>query len=169
MKLIKVKIKRERIQGGGTHYVYPPQWNAEKLNSGFLLYESGELYNDVVDRGDNDEYVLIGVKDEDANGFLQIDGHEKDEFIFEAKEITKAKAIEDCDNWIVPRERMTDQAKVLSILAKVARGEELTQEEKDAIDPSKPNIGISMTENLTQMLDKLTINPSENAIKATTE
>lgn len=171
MRLIKVKVKREKILGGGTHYVYPPQWNAERLNSGFgPLYESGEKYNDVVSRGDDHEYVLIGVQDADADSFLQADGYKDGSgFSFEAKEITKAKAIEDCDSWIVPREKMTDQSKVLSILARVARGEELTQAEKDSIDPSKPEVGITMTKNLTQMLDELTINPSETATRATTE
>jgi len=47
------------------------------------------------------------------------------------------------------KERLTDQERVILILAKMARCETITQEEHDAIDPRSPEPGIEYQENQT--------------------
>ena len=166
-----MRIKRTN-ENGATHYTYPPQYIAEKINSGFgPIYEGGECASDSWERNADDEYILIGVADTDADQFLKADGYtDGSGFVYEAKEVTKEKAIEDCDKWVKVREKMNDQTKVISILAKIAREETLTQVDKDALNPTVKNVsGIVNTESLRELLDKNTINPGEKAIKATSE
>jgi len=171
MRMIKMRIKRTN-ENGATHYTYPPQYVAEKINSGFgPIYEGGECASDSWARNADDEYILIGVADADADGFLQADGHkDASGFVYEAKEVTKEKSIEDCDKWIKVTEKINDQNKVTSILVKVARGEVLTQADKDALEPTKKDVpGIVNTDSMRELLDKNTITPGINAIKATSE
>lgn len=153
MKLLKMKINRRAVDGA-TRYTYPtPYYDAKKVKFG-PIYEGSCCAADAQAREADDEFILLGVDDEDAPGFLQANGYKKDGFTYEVTEVDKTTALASCDKWVEQSEKITDQSKVLSVLAKVAREESLTQEEKDSIDPAKPDLGISKTKSLTDMLDE---------------
>ena len=141
--ILLVKAKRSRNSGGGTHYTYPPEYDAQKIQ--VLCYESsGE--NSIVSARDNSaqpyEFLIGVVSDEDSIQFLK--SHD-------IREIHQVEANEKGRRWRPQVERVIDQGKVMMILAKHARGEELTQEELDVIDPEKSNLGI----NKSQLFDDL--------------
>lgn len=154
MKLIKMRINRIE-GGGGTHYEYPPQYNAELVKFG-PIYESGldENASKVRERAKNDEYIIIGVEDNAAENFLSSNKHQENGFEFEAKEITKEEALSDGNSWTKQSDEITDQSVVIKILAKVARNEPLTQKEKDAIDPDKPELGINKSRSFEEDLNE---------------
>lgn len=138
-----IRTKRSKISGGGTHYEYPPEYDAQKIQ--VLCYESvGE--NDKVtlrDKWPKPHEFLIGVvSDEDAPGFLKSP---------DINIIGQALAIEKGRRWRPQVEKISDQSKVLMILVKVARGEVLTQGEKDIINPDSPISGV----NKSQIFDDL--------------
>lgn len=152
MKIVKMKIRRE-MKNGGTHYTYPvPYYNKDKVK--FLIYEKGAKA-----RGENYQYILVGMKAEDLDSFLGADGIVKDGFKFEATEVTREQAIEDGDKWVDRVDKITDQQKVLKILSKMARNEEVTQAERDAIDPEKAERGINKSKSFTESLDEALGNP----------
>lgn len=147
-KLLKVKIKRT-VGGGKTSYTYPPEYDAQKFN--VLTYETQLTgkHQTVVDRGNDHEYVIGTVDEVDAPAFLQsqdikeINRNQAEQFI--GADLEKAEP------------KITDQSKVLLVLAKVARGESLTQEERDAIDPNSPVKGVSKTRSFKDVLDELSV------------
>jgi len=147
MKIVKMKIKRE-MGGGKTHYVYPkPYYDRDKVR--FLIYEK-----DALARGEDWQYILIGVKDADLAGFLGANGHVVSNFTFTAVEIDRDAAIIDGEEWAPQTEKITDQSKLLKIIAKYMRKEELTEKEKDALDQDKPEKGINKSKSFTESLDE---------------
>ena len=73
MKILKVKIKRTTTSGRGTHYDYPPEYDASKIQ--VLRYESMAAagVSDLTVRDNNDELCIGLVKDSDAADFLKSD------------------------------------------------------------------------------------------------
>ena len=157
MKLIKMKIKR--TQGGGkTTYTYPtPHYDPYKVKYG-PIYEGGlneVVESDIKPRGNVDEYILIGVADEDFAQFMQANNFESDGFVYTAEEIDRTKTLEHGNKWTGPQtEKITDQNKVLQILAKVARKEVLSTEEEDAINPDNLTQGIVKSKSFEEGLDE---------------
>jgi len=141
-KILKVKIKREPILGGGTHYVYPPEYNAKKIQ--VLCYESMGEEDKVKARGDY-EYCIGVVKDEDAPAFLKSN---------DIVEINETKAKIDGKKWRPQTERIIDEKEVLRICAKAVSGESLTQKEKDALNPDKAEIGVNKSKSFSDLLDE---------------
>jgi len=155
VKLLKIKIKR--TEGNGvTSYSYPtPFYQAEKVIFG-PIYEGGEedLIKIIRDRKSNYEHILIGLKDEDSEYFLSGNRLARDGFTFEVEEVSKENAIEFASTWVKSREVVIDQDAVLSVLAKNARGENLTESDLKVIDPDDPTGGIIRTKNLVELLDE---------------
>jgi len=142
-KILLIKAKRSRNPGGGTHYTYPSEYDVQKIQ--VLCYESvGE--NEIVttrDKSPQPHEFLIGVvSDEDSNQFLKSS---------DIREIQQTEANEKGRRWRPQVDKIIDQGKVMMILAKHARGEELTQEEIDVIDPDNPALGL----NKSQLFDNL--------------
>ena len=129
MKILKVKIDMQH-KGGVTHHNYPPQYDAEKIQ--ILGYGKG--------------HCIGWVKDVDAPKFLESP---------DIVEMNRDNTVLDLEDWNPQVERITDDKKVIQILAKVARGEILTQIEKDAINPDNPERGINKTEPVAEGIDKL--------------
>lgn len=154
MKLLKMKIKRMNIKDC-THYDYPtPYYNAYKVIFG-PVYEGGleENVTLIKARNTNDEFIIIGVEDSDLNDFLKANGYkDSDGFEFSCIEITQAEAEQDGTQWTKQIEKITDQNKVITILAKIGRGEILTQQEKDALNPDNLESGINKTKSFVQDL-----------------
>jgi len=144
-KVLKVKIKRDQ-SGGATHYEYPPQYNPKKFQ--VITYETQltDKMDVVIGRGNKDEYVLGFVEDVDVAGFLaspdivEVNRAEADEFI--GPDLDKAT------------EKITDQNAVLIALAKVAKKEELSDEDKEVIDSSNKKPGINRSKSLREVLDE---------------
>ena len=143
MKILKVKIKREQT-GGGTHYVYPSEYDAEKIT--VLRYESTEKEADVIARGNTDEYLIGCVSDVDASQFLASG---------DIVELTKIDAIILGDTWVTKMETITNRDRVIQVLAKYTRGEKLTQQDKDILDPNHSETGIGKTRSFTEMLNNV--------------
>jgi len=154
VKLIKMKIKRTE-ENGRTHYDYPSAYKAELVKFG-PIYESAlpENLAIVSARGNKDEFILFGVEDKAAQVFLSSQGVFEKAFSFEAQEITEEAAKQIGSSWTRQTEKITDEAKVIQILAKVARNEQLTQAEKDALDPNKPESGISLSKSFEAYLNE---------------
>jgi hypothetical protein len=132
MKYLRVTIKREANPKGGTHYVYPPEYDAHKVRFG----PSYETFNPskiaaVKARPQNTEDCVIAVDDVDEAAFLASP---------DIVSITEADFIAEGDDNDAPqREHIEDEQEVLRILDKVRKGTPLSPVDLDAIDGDKPN------------------------------
>ena len=155
MKFLKLSIRRRKIENK-TQYDYPtPHYEAAKAK--ILVYEGGLEVNAQVarDRGKDDELVLVGVDDGDLAQFLKADRYEKDGFTYGAEEIDLDAMKSIGDIYTGQAIKITDENKVMQICAKAALGETLTQEDKDALDPTKSDVsGIIKTEKFSDGLTK---------------
>lgn len=144
MKILRVKIKRTQ-DSKKTHYDYPLGYDAQKIT--VMVYESmsDKGMDDIKNRGNTDEYLLGLVEDEDAPQFLKSPNIE---------ELTKQQAISIGNMWRTQIIKTTDQDRVNEILSKVVRGKLITQEDKNALDPDKPELGIRRSESFEQSLNQ---------------
>lgn len=145
MKLIKLKIKREQT-AGRTHYTYPKGYEASKVRFG-PFYESSLEKNlrKVRDRGNKDEFIIVGMNDRDATSFLAC---------AEATELSYDEALAIGSSWTEQVEITANPLLVLSIVAKATRGEPLSSEERDALDPNSSTPGINKTKSFKEQLDE---------------
>ncbi len=150
MQLIKMKIKRENFPGR-THYEYPSCFDAKKVKFG-PVYERG--FKNPERRGH--QYILIGVPDKDAPRFLNADGLREKGFTFEASLVSREEALALGSLWGADSrtEKITDDQTVLRIVAKVARGEPLSKEDEEALDPDHPAPGIRRSPSFQERLDE---------------
>lgn len=125
-KIVKVKVKMEKIAGGGTHNKYPQGYDASKIS--VLAYGGSE------ETIGNFGYCIGIIKDEDLSGFLQTE---------DIKEISIEEANIFGRKYRKQVVKVLDQGKVLEILAKNAIGGDLTEEEKDIINPDKEAKGLN--------------------------
>ena len=128
MKTVNVKIE-QKAEGGRTHSVYPPECGAR-----WIVVETDSFE----ENGKSFQWRLGLMPDERANylsstypEFYQI--------------VTDEQANEIGKRYFPKTEKITDDKKILSILAKKSRGESITKEEEDAIDPEKDVPGIQYT------------------------
>ena len=137
MKIVKVKLARNSNPGGGTHLTYPEHYHSDQID--ILRYCGSE------DFPNKDFAYCIGVlkKDEYLDEFLKSP---------EIVEIQEAQACADGDKWQPQIEIVKDSNKVVSILAKKARGIQLEQKDLDALDPDKDEAGIGKSKSVSDML-----------------
>ena len=155
-----MKIRRDKTQKG-THYEYPtPHYDAKRVLFG-PVYEAvlERKVNEVDERNKSktigEEFIIVGVDELDASLFLQANGFIKNGFKFEATEIDESSVITYGDDWTEQIEKITDQNKVNEIAKKVGKGEQLTQEDMDALNPDKPEIvGIGKSKSFLEDLTK---------------
>jgi len=145
MKILKIKVKREQTQVG-THYTYPPEYDPYKIQ--VLCYESSLPENqiNVVARGNKDEFLIGCVKNIDAPQFLA-----NPDII----EITEVEALTLGNIWTKQVEKIVDQDGLLLLLAKVAKGQELTLQEQDLLNPANPNAYIQLSRSFSDVLNEL--------------
>ena len=93
MKLLKIRIRRSN-EAGCTHYEYPSFYDATKVVFG-PVYESGvdETAKEAQDRDADDEFIIIGVKDEDVVQFLQSNNETKFGHKFDTVAISRDEAV----------------------------------------------------------------------------
>ena len=130
MKYLKIKVTKE-IVGGQTTYTYPNWYDAKKVN--ILMYETsfGKGKVNSEGRGNNDEFIHCVVEDiygETINTEVDVE------------DMLRADFIADADVIYETTEKITSPDKVMSILGKQARGETLTQEDNDALDPQNKDV-----------------------------
>jgi len=135
MKYLRVEIKREENPGGGTHYVYPSEYDAQKVKFG----PSYETFNpkkmaSVKARTNKVEYCIIAVDDADAGTFLESDS---------IVAITEATFVaEGDDNTGETSDIIEDEEAVLKVLDKVVKGLPITPADLNVIDGAKPGRGV---------------------------
>ncbi len=147
-KILKIKIGRNQT-GSGTSYIYPPEYDSSKIN--VLSYESIVKENeDIIKvRGNKEEYIIGVVKDVDAPGFL---------VSADIVELNQTEAETTGNLWRPQVTKIEDRDKVIQILAKVALNQDLTQTEKDAINPDKEEPGIGKSRSFAAMLSEAKAN-----------
>ena len=143
MKILQVKAILTPNGGGGIHYNYPKEYDAEKIN--VLTYEHVGDLAAIQGRGMTYEYLIGVVSDEDAVQFLKSDM---------VTELTQEDAIEKGRRWRPQVDKIADVTKVLLTLAKSARGDQLTQEDLDALTPDKATAGINKSELFDNLLTR---------------
>lgn len=143
-KILKVKVGRKAINGG-TRYVYPPVYDASKIQ--VLVYESSleENLQEVKNRGNNYEFLLGLVDEADAPRFLKSE---------DITEISRSEAEQLGAVWTKQQEKITDQNAVLSVLSKMARKETLSTDDQKVIDPNDDTPGIAKSKSFSQILDE---------------
>lgn len=143
MKYLRVEIKREENPNGGTHYVYPPEYDAQKIKFGpsYETFNQSKMAS-VKARPNKVEYCVIAVADADAVGFLESDAID---------EITEATFIgEGDDNQGPVQDIIDDQEAVLKVLDKVVKGQPITPNDLDIIDGTKPGKGVKKTKTFSE-------------------
>lgn len=141
MKILQVKAILTPNAGGGIHYNYPPEYDAEKIS--VLTYEHVGDLAAIQNRNMAYEYLIGVVSDEDAVQFLKSDM---------VTELTQEDAIEKGRRWRPQVDHITDVTAVLLTLAKSARGEQLSQNDMDALTPEKATAGINKSELFDDLL-----------------
>lgn len=139
MKFIKMRVKHtEHDNGKGGKFEYPPDYDPQKVKLGPVYFWSQAKGNPYCD-------IIFGVKDSDADQFLWENGREVDGHKFLAMEVTEEECVEAFREHspVNTTGTVSDTERVLNILAKSARGIELTQVELDALDPEKDEAGIN--------------------------
>lgn len=144
MKILKVRIKRVQDENG-THYIYPIEYDSKKI--GVLCYETTNMdnYEEVVNRGNDYEFMIGVVKDEYMNDFL------KSEYI---EELSYDEALLTGNSWVKREDRIIDNKKIISILNKINSDIPLSKKEKDAIDPNSKEIGLNKNKSFKDILDE---------------
>ena len=150
MKLLKIKVNIDRREGS-THYTYPqPHYDMLRIVFG-PIYEGGRIENlpDIWARGSKEssyEYILVGVE----NNLRVQDALQNPDI----EEILDADCLVLGNKWMGQEEKISDSNKVTLILAKSARGETLTQDEINALDPNHKELGINKTASFEETLEK---------------
>ena len=146
MKILKMRLKRGPNAEGGTHYTYPPNYVPSKVKFGPVYEKDAKINHDTY------QDIIIGVADGDVAGFLQDNNAVDGEHTFKVEEIVQEDANTLGNTWITQVEKITDQTEVLRICAKAAVGTELTQDEKDALDPDNGAVGINKSKSFETSL-----------------
>jgi len=137
MKIIKAKIKVTH-DGGGTQYVYPQIWLDNVANIPMVTYPNDRT-DEVVDRTGSYQIVYPAVPDELYNKMLA----EHPEIFSVANRLEFETY---SDKHYPVKDRITDQDAVMTVLAKVALKEVLTETDEAVINPTSPTAGINKTE-----------------------
>ena len=134
-RYIKLKIGR-KVTGNLITYTYPEDYNPELID--VVSYESFNPANvPVIEERGNDHEYLIAVIDDIHPDNKRLMAH-PDCLEMDIKEIKSA-----CTCFSAQKDMITDRDKVLLVLAKSARGEELTADDLAAIDPNHAAPGIN--------------------------
>ena len=144
MKVIKAKIKIDRSTGA-TVYNYPPEWEPPKIP--FIVYPTERGSIDEIDEGGQlYQYVIATVPDDLYDKMIQ------NTDVFQPIFLTEAEVF---GNRHRPQvNKINDTNLVMSILAKSVRGEILTLEERNAIDPNNPEGAISKSRSCKDVWDE---------------
>ena len=141
MKLIKAKVyftklPDKTVYSGG----YPSTWDSTRIP--YICY--GEKNND----GRDFQWLIVIVPDDLYDVMIE------DE---QCEAVTKDDARTFVNEYRPQTEKITSEFKLMKILAKNARGEELEQVELDALNPDHPEPGLGKTKSFAEICDKYEI------------
>lgn len=141
-KILKVKVEVTHINGATQYVGYPKEWLDNKSKISAILYPADRT-DEVSENGKTYQIVYPIIPDDvyDLMKNLPI-----------CSEPNLAELTAYADKHVPQTIRITDQDKVLAILAKAALDEKLTKEEKDALDPNNPTAGVTKTKKWTENL-----------------
>lgn len=132
MKILKAKVSINRWNGS-TNYHYPWAWLSNKEKIPAILYPSNRN-DEIIENGQLYQIVYPIVPDDVATELLKDSNFS----------LPTRPEIESYANKHYPiKDSITDDKKILTILAKVARKESLTLEDEKALDPNSPEKGIN--------------------------
>lgn len=145
MRILKAKIYVSQTPGN-TEYRYSPVWLANKERIPAIIYP-----NDRTDQGTDAkgtyQIVYPCVPDDVAQAL--IDDPETD-----ITECPRAEVAAYVEKHHPKKNMILDNVKVLTILSKSARGEKLSKDEIDAIDPKHPAEGINESKFLHEIIEE---------------
>lgn len=141
MKVIKAKIKVTH-EGGGTHYVYPQIWLDNVSLIPMVTYPENRT-DDIVEKGSEYQIVYPLVPDDLYAKMLETEPD-----VFSVADQAEFEAYS--DKHYPQKEVISDTNAVLVVLAKAQKGEVLTKEEKDVLDPTSPVLGVSKTKRVIE-------------------
>lgn len=134
MKLMKALIEINRDNGSTEYVGYPEVWLENKHRIPAILYPNDRT-DDVVQDGKLYQPLFPVVPDDLVDAFISIG--------FEIADSDEALAFS--EKHAPSKEIIEDERTVLMVVSKSVRGEALSQKEKDALDPSKSERGITMS------------------------
>jgi len=138
MKLIKAKVYYTRKNEVTTYSGgYPKAWVAEKIP--YIVY--GEKGND----GRDFQWMIAIVQDEIYQSMLDDP---------QCEAVSKADAVVFSNIYQLPKDKITDKAKVLEVLSKVKNKQLLTKEDEEVIDPENPRHGIKKGRSLEDFCER---------------
>ena len=139
MKIVKVKIRRGGV--GEDMMTYPSPYNAQEVDRsgiGPCGINGTGAYSGGIGRGQDHEFCLILLEDDVASKYLESSDME---------EITAHEADVLMEQWRIDNDEseevVRDPARIQAVAVKQAAGFDLTQEDLDAIDPTKSTPGIN--------------------------
>ena len=142
MKLIKLKIRRE-YNNGTTRFSYPKEYDSSKIKFG-PIYESHDPDNEKKVRARGSwEHIIIGIDKDYAKILLACS---------DAEEISPNTAKKLGHAWLPQYEVVKNPTKVLSILARHATGQQLSQKERNVLTPEHPEPGINLSPSFEELL-----------------
>ena len=130
MKAFEVRLKKDRSTPHECHFEWPEWWGEVCAQIDVVAYEDSHT------RGFVEEGAVCVCDDDVWSTIL----NKNDARVVELDEVeanAKGRA------WRPQVERITDEKAVLSILAKQARGEDLTKADRDALDPDSETSGVN--------------------------
>lgn len=145
MKILKAKIEVSHANGGTEYLGYPAMWLAHKEKIPAILYPT-DRSDEIEEGGKTYQFVYPCVPDDVADILLS----SPDGLITLADQ---SEVVAYADKHLPSREIISDQSKVLAIVAKAARGEKLNEAEVNALDPEHPDEGVTKTK---PWLDRVT-------------
>lgn len=149
-KILKIRIKRtQKITG--TFYTYPPEYDSRKIQ--VLVYESSLKVNEqsIINRGNQDEYLIGVVRDSDAPGFLSSSNVE---------EIDYSTAVDLGNLWRPQVVLLTGPQNIVDVLLKVHNKKTLTKLDKKVINPDDSTPGLIKSRSFINRLNNAIIDLS---------
>lgn len=155
MKLVSVRIRRGDYKKGEAQLVYPDRYDprevdAEGLSAVQLGGNAGVGMSGDIGRGGTEEFCVIALPDALADEYAEDPDMEL---------ITETQCDLLHEDWRksngLPEEMVTDEMRLRVIEAKQKAGIALSQEDMDALDPTKPVKGINKTKTpVSEILSK---------------
>lgn len=146
MKLVKVRIRRGDHTKGENQMVYPAAYDAREVDR----HKTGKLdYSGHMRFGQAEEWMIVCLEDTVADKYALDPDMEI---------VDDATADADSEAWRQmrgePEEQVRDPNRIQAIVAKQTAGIPLTQEDQDALDPSKDVAGINRREKPSEVRSK---------------
>lgn len=144
MQILRAEVEITHPPAGGTVYVYPLTWLANKEKIPTILYPDNRT-GEIERNGKRYQIVYPLVPDDLVDTFLKEKG-------IELADPDEVQAYG--EKHMPKREAVVHEQKVMVILAKFARGESLSDVEKEALDPAKEEPGVTLSKSFLEVCEE---------------